>query len=54
MLRKGWVTGRWGTTVGNRRARYYRLTRARVGQLEAEVSQFERSYAAIARVIASA
>ena len=26
MLIKGWVTAEWGTTKGNRRARYYRLT----------------------------
>jgi len=28
MLIKGWVTARWGTTAGNRRARYYQLTAA--------------------------
>ena len=26
MLIKGWVTAKWGTTAGNRRARYYQLT----------------------------
>ena len=25
MLIKGWVTAKWGTTAGNRRARYYHL-----------------------------
>ncbi len=25
MLIKGWVTAEWGTTAGNRRARYYKL-----------------------------
>ncbi len=28
MLIKGWVTAEWGTTAGNRRARYYKLTAA--------------------------
>ncbi len=28
MLIKGWVTAEWGTTAGNRRARYYTLTTA--------------------------
>lgn len=51
MLIKGWVTGKWGTTAGNRRARYYRLTAAGRKQLEAELSQFERVIGAIHRVI---
>jgi PadR family transcriptional regulator PadR len=54
MLVKGWVTAVWGMTEGNRRARYYKLTAAGRRQLEAEVSQFERVMAAIARVIETA
>jgi PadR family transcriptional regulator, regulatory protein PadR len=54
MLVKGWVTAEWGTTEGNRRARYYMLTAAGRKQLEAEVSQFERVMAAIGRVIQTA
>ena len=51
MLIKGWVTAKWGTTAGNRRARYYRLTAAGVKQLAAELSQFDRVFGAINRVI---
>ena len=51
MLIKGWVMAKWGTTAGNRRARYYRLTPAGRKQLEAEVSQFDRVMQAITRVI---
>jgi PadR family transcriptional regulator len=51
MLIKGWVTAKWGTTEGNRRARYYQLTAAGKKQLHVEVSQFERVMAAIGRVI---
>lgn len=51
MLVKGWVTAAWGTTAGNRRARYYRLTRAGRRQLDAEQTQFERVTGAIARVL---
>jgi transcriptional regulator len=51
MLRKGWVTAQWGTTEGNRRARYYRLTALGRKQLEIEVSQFERVMGAIHRVL---
>ncbi len=54
MLIKGWVTAKWGTTAGNRRARYYRLTATGRKQLEAEVSQFDRVMQAITRVIQTA
>jgi len=54
MLIKGWVTAKWGTTAGNRRARYYQLTAAGRKQLEAELSQFERVMGAITRVIQTA
>ena len=51
MLIKGWVSGEWGTTAGNRRARYYRLTKAGRRQLDAERAQFERITGAIVRVL---
>lgn len=51
MLIKGWVTAKWGTTTGNRRARYYQLTAAGRKQLAVEMSQFERVIGAITRVI---
>ena len=54
MLRKGWVTAKWGVTAGNRRARYYELTPLGRKQLETEVSQFERVMQAITRVIETA
>ena len=51
MLIRGWVTAEWGTTAGNRRARYYQLTAAGRKQLAVEMSQFERVIGAITRVI---
>ena len=51
---EGWVTAEWGVTAGNRRARYYKLTRAGRKQLEAELSQFQRVNEAIWRVIQTA
>src|SRR5438067_162959 len=51
LLEKGWVSAKWGATDANRRARYYRLTRGGRKQLEAQVSTFERIFAAIHRVI---
>jgi PadR family transcriptional regulator, regulatory protein PadR len=54
MLIKGWVTAEWGTTAGNRRARYYKLTAAGRKQLMVEVTQFERVMGAITRIIQTA
>ena len=54
MLIKGWVTAEWGTTAGNRRARYYTLTGDGKKQLSIEVSQFERVMGAIARIVQTA
>jgi PadR family transcriptional regulator len=51
MLIKGWLTAAWGTTAGNRRARYYQLTAAGRKQLTVEISQFQRVIGAVARVV---
>src|SRR5262249_2019566 len=51
MLIKGWVTAEWGVTSGNRRARYYRITKLGRKQLATEVSQFDRVMGAIQRVL---
>jgi PadR family transcriptional regulator, regulatory protein PadR len=51
MLLKGWVSAEWGSTAGNRRARYYRITRAGRRQLDNELAQFERTTAAIVRIL---
>ena len=54
MLVKGWVSAEWSTTAGNRRARYYQLTRAGRKQLDTELAQFERVTGAIVRVLRTA
>ena len=54
MLIKGWVKANWGTTAGNRRARYCRLTAAGRKELETELFQFARVIGAITRVIQTA
>jgi PadR family transcriptional regulator len=51
LLANGWVTAEWGTTRGNRRARYYQLTRAGRKQLDVEETQFLRITDAIVRVL---
>jgi PadR family transcriptional regulator len=54
MLIKGWVTAEWGVTAGNRRARYYTLTRDGERQLGIDVSQFQRVMGAIHRILETA
>ena len=54
MLVKGWVTAEWSQSENNRRARYYKLTRAGRKQLNIEVSEFEKVTAAIRKAIAPA
>jgi PadR family transcriptional regulator, regulatory protein PadR len=51
LLLKDWISGEWGKTPENRRARYYRLTVAGRRQLEAEVARYNRVSFAIARVL---
>jgi transcriptional regulator len=51
LLVNGWVTAEWGTTGGNRRARYYQLTKAGRKQLGVEETQFLRVTDAIVRVL---
>src|SRR5690348_17863066 len=51
MLIKGWVQAEWGVTSGNRRARYYHITRAGRKRLDAELAQYKRVSGAIFRII---
>lgn len=39
---RGWITGEWGTSENNRKARFYRLTRRGRAQLEAGEDQWRR------------
>jgi DNA-binding PadR family transcriptional regulator len=45
------VASEWGHSVNNRRARYYRLTRAGRKRLGETESSFDRLVAAIGRVM---
>jgi len=51
MLMKGWLTGEWGKTQENRRARYYRITAAGERHLAGELESYQRVTRAIARVL---
>lgn len=53
MQTKGWIKSEWKKSPTGRQARYYRLTAAGKKQLGEETSAFERSIAAITRVLRS-
>jgi PadR family transcriptional regulator, regulatory protein PadR len=54
MTTKGWITSEWKKTPTGRQARYYKLTPAGRKQLGIEASAFEKSIAAITRVLRGA
>lgn len=54
MTTKGWITSEWKKSPTGRQARYYRLTAAGRKQLGVETSAFEKSIAAISRVLKAA
>jgi PadR family transcriptional regulator, regulatory protein PadR len=50
---KGWISGKWGTSDNNRRAKYYTLTRAGRKQLERETVDWQRIVDMMGRVLGS-
>jgi PadR family transcriptional regulator, regulatory protein PadR len=51
---RGWIASFWGTSENNRKARYYRLTRAGRKQLAHQTSRWAELTQAIARVLKTA
>lgn len=51
MEEAGWLQSSWGESEKNRRAKYYRLTRAGQRQLEAETEDWQRISLAIASAL---
>lgn len=51
LSKRGWVTGRWGQTEANQRAKFYRLTPEGKKQLLREQSRWSEMVAAIGRVL---
>jgi PadR family transcriptional regulator PadR len=49
---RGWIASEWGDSENNRKAKFYRLTRAGRSQLELETSNWERMAAAVAQILA--
>jgi len=51
LLLNGWVRAQWGTSLNNRRARYYTITAAGKKRLAAEREEFDRLVLAIQQVL---
>src|SRR5436190_24016391 len=49
--RAGMIASEWGNSDNNRRARYYKLTRAGRARLAAETSKWEKTVRAMTRVL---
>jgi len=48
---EGWIAAEWGSSENNRKAKFYRLTRAGQRQLEAETENWKRLAEAVGRVL---
>ena len=51
MEEEGWISSFWGESENNRRAKYYRLTRAGRKQLEVEAKRWGRISGAITQAL---
>jgi transcriptional regulator len=50
---RGWIRSEWGTSENNRRARFYRVTRPGLTQLETEAQNWARTVATVNRLLES-
>jgi PadR family transcriptional regulator, regulatory protein PadR len=51
MEERGWISGEWGASENNRRARYYRLTPRGRQQLRQDSANWERYSTALTRLL---
>jgi len=54
MEERGWIASEWGVSENNRRAKFYRLTKAGRKRLEGERANWERVSQAIGRILETA
>src|SRR5690348_14001203 len=47
LMQRGWISGAWGTSDNNRRAKFYSITRGGRKQLQAEAKNWERITAVV-------
>lgn len=51
MEERGWISSEWGASENNRRAKFYKLTRAGHRQLDHQSENWERVSRAVTRVL---
>ena len=51
LMQRGWISGAWGTSDNNRKAKFYSITRHGRKQLQAEAKNWERITAVVGRVL---
>src|SRR5688500_19151797 len=54
MEERGWISSEWGSSENNRRAKFYKLTRAGRKHLEAERANWDRISRAVTKVLQTA
>ena len=53
MVQKRWIKGEWGISENNRRAKFYRLTRAGEREFDEQASGWLRLSSAVSRAVTS-
>ena len=51
LVKRGWITGTWGTSANNRRAKFYALTAAGRRRLQQEATKWERMVQAVGYIM---
>jgi transcriptional regulator len=51
LVQEGYIASEWGASENNRRARFYKLTRAGRRQIEKESQRWEKATAIVARFV---
>jgi len=51
MEERGWIKSEWGVSENNRRAKFYKLTKAGQKQLEAQRANWQRVSTAVSRIL---
>jgi PadR family transcriptional regulator, regulatory protein PadR len=54
LMQKGWISGAWGTSDNNRKAKFYSITKSGRKQLNTEAQNWERISGVIGRVLGMA
>jgi transcriptional regulator len=51
LMQRGWISGEWGASDNNRKAKFYSITRAGRKRLASEAENWERISGVIGRVL---